>query len=620
MNEGSTWEAKKASGKDGKGELPQSFFETYSAMANTDGGRVMLGIQEKNGHFTVTGIQSTGPVLKSLWDQLNNHEKVSCNLLSNKHVKVIKFGKLDVISIDVPRASRSNRPVYLGKNPMTGTYRRNHEGDYLCEAETVKRMLAEQVEQGRDGELLHGYNLSDVHTETLRSYRQMFNQTRADHPWTTQSDIDFLRSIGGWTADRTNGDDGLTRAGLLMFGKMSSILEAVPHYVVDYREIPDPRSDQRWTDRLTTDGSWSGNLFDFYRLTIAKLTSSLKVPFVLDRNNRRDQTGVHEALREALVNTLIHADYSDRVSVLIVKRPDLFGFRNPGVMRLPVEVALRGGNSDCRNRNLQKMFQLAGLAEQAGSGIPKIWRNWDSQHYRKPSLKERVDPDQTILSLRTVSLLPESALAELDRRFGAQWRTLSEIQRLALSTVCVEGVVDHSRLKSITAEHSSDITKALSGLVRDGFLESSGVTRSTSYCFIGNTNKMELLDDFDILKSFFANSEQIAANSEQMAPNSEQMAASSEQIQLAPEAVLLADNLAEQVKNRSKVSQQTMKSAILEICKVDYVTLKELAEKLGRSPDTLRVHYLNEMVKTGELNYKYSESPNHPGQAYKTQQ
>jgi hypothetical protein len=97
---------------------------------------------------------------------------------------------------------------------------------------------------------------------------------------------------------------------------------------------------------------------------------------------------------------------------------------------------------------------------------------------------------------------------------------------------------------------------------------------------------MELLDDFDILKSFFPNSEQMTANSEQMTP-------SSEQIQLAPEAVLLADNLAEQVRNQSKVSQQTMKSAILEICKANYISLKELAEKLERSPDTLRVHYLN---------------------------
>jgi predicted HTH transcriptional regulator len=81
---------------------------------------------------------------------------------------------------------------------------------------------------------------------------------------------------------------------------------------------------------------------------------------------------VHEALREALVNTLIHVDYTGRVSILVVKRPDMFGFRNPGSMRLPLEEVQQGGISDCRNRNLQKMFQLVGLGEQAGSGIPKI--------------------------------------------------------------------------------------------------------------------------------------------------------------------------------------------------------------------------------------------------------
>lgn len=59
----------------------------------------------------------------------------------------------------------------------------------------------------------------------------------------------------------------------------------------------------------------------------------------------------------------------------LVKRPDLFGFRNPGLFRLPLEDALRGGVSDCRNRNLQKIFQLVGLGEQAGSGFPKIYKN-----------------------------------------------------------------------------------------------------------------------------------------------------------------------------------------------------------------------------------------------------
>lgn len=76
---------------------------------------------------------------------------------------------------------------------------------------------------------------------------------------------------------------------------------------------------------------------------------------------------MHVALREALANVLVQADYTKRASVLVVKRPDMFGFRTPGLMRIPVEVALHGGEPDCRNRNLHKMFRFVGVGEQAGS-------------------------------------------------------------------------------------------------------------------------------------------------------------------------------------------------------------------------------------------------------------
>ncbi len=115
----------------------------------------------------------------------------------------------------------------------------------------------------------------------------------------------------------------------------------------------------------------------------------------------------------------------------------MFGFRNPGLMRVPLYLAIRGGQSDCRNRNLQKMFQLAGLAEQAGSGLPKVYRNWTKQHWRRPELIEQHDPDQTILRRRMVSLLPEDTLTELDARFGKRFRELPETARLALATVAV---------------------------------------------------------------------------------------------------------------------------------------------------------------------------------------
>ena len=47
--------------------------------------------------------------------------------------------------------------------------------------------------------------------------------------------------------------------------------------------------------------------------------------------------------------------------------------------------------------NLQKMFQLIGYGEQAGSGVPKIYRNWKQQLWQAPDLKVRFDPDMTEL-------------------------------------------------------------------------------------------------------------------------------------------------------------------------------------------------------------------------------
>ena len=56
----------------------------------------------------------------------------------------------------------------------------------------------------------------------------------------------------------------------------------------------------------------------------------------------------------------------------MVKDPAGFLFRNPGLMRVPAEQALLGGESDCRNRTLHQMFLMINLGERAGSGLPKI--------------------------------------------------------------------------------------------------------------------------------------------------------------------------------------------------------------------------------------------------------
>ncbi|MBI4064309.1 MAG: putative DNA binding domain-containing protein [Elusimicrobia bacterium] len=601
-------EAKAAQGQYGMGEVPKSFFETYSAMANTNGGTVFFGIgQNEDKKFSVIGIEDAAKVRKELWDGLNNREQINANILRDENVSVAHVEGKQVLRIDIPRADRRKRPIYVGQNPLTGTYRRNYEGDYHCDEETVRRMMSDAIEDTRDTVLLEGFTFKDLDAETFAAYRNEFKSTKPGHPWLALDDQELLRNLGGWTNDRRDNKEGLTFAGLLMFGKLRPILDAAPYYLVDYQEQSGLKGDPRWIDRMTTDGTWSGNLFDFYRRVYAKLTAELKVPFRLEGGAKRiDETAVHEALREAMVNALIHADYTGRVGILVIKWPDRFGFRNPGGLRMPPERALAGGISDCRNRNLQKMFQLIGAGEQAGSGLPKVLAAWKEQHWRTPQLAEHLNPDQTTLVLRMVSFLPRETLEALDRRIGPKFHSMSPTQRLALATVAIEGKVSHDRLKEISTEHPHDLSKELAALARDKFLDSSGATRAKIYYFPGEPPYPEL--------GLQSTQTAGALNSSVHLPPSS--------VHLPPSSVHLAsqNKLAETVRNKGKVPKATMEAAILAVCKGTFIALKALSEILDRSPETLRIHYLIRMVKDGRLELHYPESPNHPNQAYRSRE
>lgn len=139
-------ECKLAVGADGKGRLPKDFWPTYSAFANTQGGVILLGVREKDRKFSLFGISEPRRVVRDLFNTMNNSQKVSISLLRDQDVTVIEIEGRKIIQIEVPTASRKQKPVYLNGNPFGNTYRRLHEGDRRCDDESVKRMLAEQVE------------------------------------------------------------------------------------------------------------------------------------------------------------------------------------------------------------------------------------------------------------------------------------------------------------------------------------------------------------------------------------------------------------------------------------------------------------------------------------------
>jgi len=620
LQEGYDVELKTALGKDKKGKVPESFWETYSAMANTEGGVIILGIEERGNKVFIHDLPEHERMLQDIWNNLNNQNKVSVNLLQNQDIKSHQFNDKTVIWVHVPQASRKQRPVYIGTNPLQGTYKRQNEGDYKCPPELVKQMLGEQTNDTRDAVILDHFTFDDIEKESFRIYRQQFSNRKPDHPFNECEDQEFLRQIGGWARDRQTGTEGLTLAGILMFGKFRSILDAVPNYIVDYQEREN--AETRWVDRVTLDGSWSGNLYDFYRVVMKKLSTDLKVPFKLKGDERVEDTPVHEALREALVNTIIHADYSGNCSILVVKRPDLFGFRNPGLMRIPKFEAIRGGVSDCRNRNLQKMFQLIGLGEQAGSGFPKIYRNWQLQHWRNPTLEERHESNQTVFIMKMISLLPEESVTALKQELGETFNELKDIERLALVTAYSEGCVNHSRLKEVSKEHPHDITLSLHSLVEHGFLWTEGSGRAMFYYLPGrHPMEDEMFGGRACAKSgsehLEESSEHLEESSEHLQDSSEHSGESSEHLHDSSEhsETLLA--IAKPVRTARRAPKELVISTILELCDGRYLTLEKLSSLLNRHKDTLRTHYINPMLQDGQLEQKYKNITTHPNQKYR---
>lgn len=630
-------ECKAAQGRDGNGELPDDFWKSYSAMANGDGGVIWLGIQEKpRGTFRAVGLADVERVRKALWDNLHNRKQVSVNLLSEQQVQPVNVEGKTVLRVEVLRAARQNKPVHLGSNPLGGTYLRRYEGDYQADDETVRRMLAERIEDARDERVLKGFDFSDLDMDTVAAYRNRFAALKPGHVWADLSVPDFLEKIGATGKDREEGRSGLRLAGLLMFGRAEVISDALPHYMVDYQERPEAKAERRWIDRLVPDGSWSGNVYDFFRRVYQKLTADLKVPFQLQDAQRVEDTPVHEALREALVNTLIHADFSGRVSVLVVKRPDMFGFRNPGLMRIPIAQAVLGGNSDCRNRRLQKMFQLVGYGDQAGSGMPTIYNNWAGQHWRRPVLSELREPEQTLMELRMTSLLPAQAVAELEAHLGARFAGLSQLERLALVTAATEGTLNHARLREISTDHPTDISKMLARLVKDGLLVPSGIGRGMVYYLPWQNTQRASLFETDAMVSLPPKLGTIPPELSVIPPELGVISPEPNAIppkpahlppgtnvplildlgQLSEAEVTILRQKAVPVSGSSRSVPELVRQTVLALCEGRYLGLRALTDLLNRRDDKdLRTRILNPLLASGALLPAYPKA-NDPRQAY----
>jgi ATP-dependent DNA helicase RecG len=585
-----------------KKQIPSSFWETVSAFANTRGGWIVLGVTQRDDGVVVEGVEDPDRLLQDFHNLTRNRQKLSCTVCGVDDASIESVQADDgtirsLLIVRIPAAPRSARPVYINDNAYRGTFIRRHGGDYLCSKQEVDRMMREASEVAADSTVLSLYGLDDIDRDALARYRRLFLTLNRTSPFNSYDDLEFLKVIGAYERVRETNEEGLTLAGLLMFGTIPSIRERRGRHLIDYRHLSADQtaSDRRWEDRI----AWEGGIFGAFEAIYPRLTTSQPVPFRMERGTRIDEGPVHVALREALVNLLVHADYAEVEPSLVIRSSEGYYFQNPGSSRVPEADLLRGGRASPRNPRLVQMFRYVGWSEEAGSGIPKIVAAWRELGFRLPAINVGTERYEFSLDLRHSHILSTEDRDWL-LSLGRSW---TEVEQLALVIANHEGSVDNGRLSQLTGQHPTDVTKVLRDLRGRGLLRKVGAGRGARYV-LGEQAKLRI----EVGASFIPTGKGAV---EIPTP------AESDSAGVEPDSAALWDELwqiSQPVREQRMVKIEDLEQTLVSLCRRTPLSLIQLGQLTGRDTGYLR-EPLRRLLRSGRLSFLH-EQRNHPHQRY----
>ncbi len=468
--------------KSAKGGLPNSLWETYSSFSNTHGGTILLGVTEKEDKSLYSIGLTEAEVLnlqKIFWDIINNPNKVSSNLLVDKDVRIEQMDSSYILVIDIPEATRYEKPIYINDNPLMA-YRRNFEGDYKVTRLELSNMLRDADINSPDSYIVENKDMSCFCEKSIATYRNYFESYKEkEHPFNDDTDEEFLIHIGA-AEKGTDGKVHPTKAGLLMFSYHHEIVNVFPNYFLDYQDKRNLVGDMTWRNRIwSSNGNWSGNLFDFYYRIIYNLHEDLPVPFQLDGIQRLDTTPMHRAVSEALCNTLSNADFNNTSGLVIKQYEDRLYFTNPGALAMPLDKAIAGGKSDARNKVILSMFNHIRIGERSGSGIPRIFGATLEAGYPKPLLLDSFNPDYTELTVfikkdKTNTITSTKSIDS----------NLTEQEQIIVDYIKQYGFIRRSTVEDILGIKERRANVILKELVSKKVLRLEGKTKTIKYYLV----------------------------------------------------------------------------------------------------------------------------------------
>lgn len=404
--------------------LPQDLWETLSAFANTAGGLLILGVDEKAG-FAVTGVDdpaATEHQLANLCGEMDPpvRAEITTVTLEDRRITVA----------EIPAIPRDRRPCHRRSlGPYMGSRVRVADGNRRLTEYEVALLIANQNEPRQDQIAVTEARTSDLEARALDWYVRRMRQSRPSVFGDSSTETILLR-----TNVMTDAGDRLvpTLAGLLSFGAypqqfFPQLNVSVIRYPTPEAGVPGPRG-ERFLDSAVIDGSIPAMLRD----AVAVLKRNMQRRSVVMGLFRQEEWEYPEiALREALANALIHRDLSigaRGTQVQVEMYPDRLVIRNPGGLYGPIGIEDLGltGTSASRNRALLKILadtpteQGRTMCENVGSGIFTMRRAMADAGMEPPDFRDNIStfevvfPNHTLLDQDTLDWMTELGLEGLN--------------------------------------------------------------------------------------------------------------------------------------------------------------------------------------------------------------
>ena len=157
----------------------------------------------------------------------------------------------------------------------------------------------------------------------------------------------------------------------------------------------------------------------------------------------------------------------------IEKHDDRLCFRNPGLLKLPVETIYRGGNSKARNPKIQNMLRMIGFGENVGSGFPKIIAAWKETNWGEPQLLNKLDVDEVELILPVPSPKASSVNAPVNAPANASVK-LNKTQLAIIKVLLKDNRATYEDLAKIIGVDRTTIRRNIAVLKEKGVIRRVG--------------------------------------------------------------------------------------------------------------------------------------------------